>query len=163
MKMHFKLLQLAIEDNIKDDTAKFKDWSARIMSVPSVPRDIKNVFHLLQQKRIIDHSNLTLLKLFFKSIDRGDLLNYLDCYLEGNYNPLDNHLMNRGNSPRNTSKMNPSSSVAKESSDRMNGCSSVQGPSRSTAALHYQLSSLCVYSRTFLEIFISAQKCSTEV
>lgn len=162
MKMHFKLLQLAIEDNIKDDTAKFKDWSARIMSVPNVPRDIKGVFHL-QQKRIIDHSNLTLLKLFFKSIDRGDLLNYLDCYLEGNYNPLDHHLMNRGNSPRNTSKMNLSSSVAKESSDRMNGCSSVQGPSWSTTALHYQPLSLCVYSGTFLEIFISAQKCLTEV
>lgn len=106
--MYYKLLLLIFEDNFQGHRIEFKAWAARIMILDpmNVHNDIKEIFYHLEQKGLINYSNVTNLTLLCKLIDRYDLLYYVNCFLKKEYKPLRKHLINRGNSP-NFPKMNP--------------------------------------------------------
>ena len=85
---NYKFLLLSLARNLlSSDVVMLKDWAAQNFSINN-PRNTTDILFQLDQKGVINASDLHQLSDFFESIIRFDLVHIIDAFLLGDYNLL---------------------------------------------------------------------------
>ena len=85
---NYKFLLLSLAQNLlSSDVVMLQDWAAQNFSINN-PRSATDILLQLDQKGVINASDLHQLSDFFESIIRFDLVHIIDAFLLGNYNLL---------------------------------------------------------------------------
>ena len=85
---NYKFLLLSLAQNLLlSDVAMLQDWAAQNFSINN-PRNATDILLQLDQKGVINASDLHQLSDFFESIIRFDLVHIIDAFLLGDYNLL---------------------------------------------------------------------------
>ena len=98
---NYKILLLSLARNLlSSEVVMLQDWAAQNFSINN-PRNATDILFQLDQKGVINASDLHQLSDFFESIIRFDLVHIIDAFLLGDYNLLrqsqtsKNHTENR--------------------------------------------------------------------
>ena len=85
---NYKLLLLTLAQRLlASDVVMLKDWAALNFSIEN-PQNATDVLFQLDEKRVINASDLSRLSDFFESIIRFDLVHIIDAFLLGDYDLL---------------------------------------------------------------------------
>ena len=85
---NYKLLLLTLAQRLlASDVVMLKDWAAQNFSIKN-PQNATDVLFQLDEKRVINASDLNRLSDFFESIIRFDLVYVIDAFLRGDYDLL---------------------------------------------------------------------------
>ena len=85
---NYKFLLLSLAQNLlSSDVVMLQDWAAQNFSINN-PRNATDILLQLDQKGVINASDLHQLSDFFESINRFDLVHIIDAFLLGDYNLL---------------------------------------------------------------------------
>ncbi|CAB4009661.1 RING finger and CHY zinc finger domain-containing 1 [Paramuricea clavata] len=85
---NYKLLLLSLGQRLlSSDVVKLKNWASQNFSIND-PQNVTDILFQLDQKAVINASDLSQLSLFFESIVRIDLVYIIDSFLLGDYNKL---------------------------------------------------------------------------
>ena len=85
---NYKFLLLSLAQNLlSSDVVMLQDWAAQNFSINN-PRNATDILLQLDQKGVINASDLHQLSDFFESIIRFDLVHIIDAFLLGDYNLL---------------------------------------------------------------------------
>jgi hypothetical protein len=85
---NYKLLLLTLAQRLlASDVVMLKDWAAQNFSIEN-PQNATDVLFQLDEKRVINASDLSQLSDFFESIMRFDLVYVIDAFLLGDYDLL---------------------------------------------------------------------------
>ena len=85
---NYKFLLLSLSQNLlSSDVVMLQDWAAQNFSINN-PRNTTDILIQLDQKGVINASDLHQLSDFFESIIRFDLVHIIDAFLLGDYNLL---------------------------------------------------------------------------
>ena len=85
---NYKLLLLSLAQRLLSyDVVKLKDWAAQNFAIENA-QNATHVLFQLDEKRIINGSDLSALSNFFESIVRFDLVYIIDAFLLGDYSLL---------------------------------------------------------------------------
>ena len=85
---NYKLLLLTLAQRLlSSDVVMLKDWAAQNFSIVN-PQNATDVLFQLDEKRVINASDLGRLCKFFESITRFDLVHIIDAFLLGDYSLL---------------------------------------------------------------------------
>ena len=85
---NYKFLLLSLAQNLlSSDVVMLQDWAAQNFSINN-PRNATDILLQLDQKGVINASDLHQLSDFFESIIRIDLVHIIDAFLLGDYNLL---------------------------------------------------------------------------
>ena len=86
---NYKLLLLSLAQNLlSSDVVKLKDWAAQTFSINNPQNNSIDILFQLDQKGVINASDLSQLSDFFESIIRFDLVHIIDAFLLGDYSLL---------------------------------------------------------------------------